>query len=314
MEGDRIKLIIRPPWYKSYPAWIIYILLVLLLIFGIIRLRTMNLERQRKKLELQVAERTREIAQQKEEIESQRDSLEELNATKDKLFRIIAHDLKNPMTALMSITQSLSTSYHLLEEEDRDEAIRQVERAAGDLLRLLENLLQWTTSQAGKMPYRPENFDLQSVVKENLSLAEPLARKKGISIQSDIPHGSMVHADRNMISTVLRNLISNAIKFTPEGGSIKIESSLFSDDESPACHRVTVSDTGIGIPKEKIDRLFRMDTTWTTKGTADEKGTGLGLLLCHDFLTRNRGALKVESVLGKGSRFIFSLPARPKQK
>jgi signal transduction histidine kinase len=308
-----IKLHIKPPWYRSFPAWLVYNLLVLLMIFGVIRLRTLRLERQRRKLEIQVKERTSEIARQKEEIETQRDSLEELNATRDKLFRIIAHDLKNPMTALMSITQSLTMGYHELEEKDREDAIRQVDRAAGDLLRLLENLLQWTTSQAGKMPFRPEVLDLSLIASENLSLAEPVARKKKISLNSGIPQGSLVKADRNMISTVFRNLISNAIKFTPDGGDIIIEAKLVMDDGSPLCYEVTVTDTGIGIPPEKIDKLFRMDTTWTTRGTANEKGTGLGLLLCYDFLVRNHGTLKVESEAGKGSCFILFLPTERKR-
>ena len=157
------------------------------------------------------------MAKQKEESESQRDALQELNATKDRLFRIIAHDLKNPMTALMSIIQSLTVDYHELEEADREEAIQQVDKAAGDLLRLLDNLLQWTTSQTGRMPFKPERFDLSVAVNEGYSLAEPLARKKNIRLTSRIPEGSWVKADRNMISTVLRNLLSNAIKFTPVG-------------------------------------------------------------------------------------------------
>ena len=308
-EGDSIRMIIRPPWWRSIPAYLIYTLLIVFSILGYIRIRTFRLEQLSKRLEQQVDERTREIARQKEEIESQRDSLEELNATKDRLFRIIAHDLKNPMTALMSITQSLTMAYHELEETDREEAIRQVDKAAGDLLRLLDNLLQWTTSQTGKMPFRPERFDLSIVANEGHSLAEPLARNKKIKLVSNIPEGSWVKADRNMISTVFRNLLSNAVKFTPEGGRVTLDLRHYTEEEGPNCYEVTVSDTGIGIPKDRLDQLFRMDNTWTSKGTANESGTGLGLLLCHDFILRNHGNLRAESEPGKGSRFIFTLPA-----
>jgi len=308
-EGDKIRLIIRPPWWRSIPAYIIYLLLLASIIIGYTRLRTYRLEQLRKNLENQVKERTREIARQKEEIESQRDSLQELNATKDRLFRIIAHDLKNPMTALMSITQSLTMAYHDLDEADREEAIRQVDKAAGDLLRLLDNLLQWTTSQTGGMPFNPERFDLALTASESFSLAEPLARKKKMALESNIPEGSWVKADRNMISTVFRNLLSNAIKFTPEGGRVTLELKHFSEGDSTNCYEVTVSDNGVGIQKERLDQLFRMDNTLTTKGTANETGTGLGLLLCYDFVVRNHGNLRAESEAGKGSRFIFTLPA-----
>ena len=308
-EGDKIQLIIRPPWWRSIPAYIIYALLLVFIIYGYTRIRTYRFEQLRKMLENQVEERTREIAKQKEEIESQRDSLQELNSTKNRLFRIIAHDLKNPMTALMSITQSLTMAYHELEETDREEAIRQVDKAAGDLLRLLDNLLQWTTSQTGKMLFNPERFDLSVTANESHSLAEPLARKKKIVLESNIPEGSWVKADRNMISTVFRNLLSNAIKFTPEGGRVTLELKHFSEEDGPNCYEVIISDSGIGIPKDRLDKLFQMDNTWTTKGTANESGTGLGLLLCYDFVIRNHGSLRVESETGKGSRFIFTLPA-----
>jgi signal transduction histidine kinase/streptogramin lyase len=308
-EGDQIRLIIRPPWWRSIPAYIIYAMFLALAIIVYTRLRTYRLEKLSRKLEWQVAERTSEIARQKEEIESQRDALQELNATKDRLFRIIAHDLKNPMTALMSITQSLSMAYHELEEADREEAIRQVDKAAGDLLRLLDNLLQWTTSQTGKMPFKPERFDLFLTAHEGLSLAEPLARNKNIRLESNIPEGSWVKADRNMINTVFRNLLSNAIKFTPAGGKVALDLRQYAEEDGPSCYEVTVSDTGIGIPEDRLDQLFRMDNTWTTRGTANESGTGLGLLLCYDFVIRNQGKLRAESEPGKGSRFIFSLPA-----
>ena len=184
-----------------------------------------------------------------------------------------------------------------------------MDKAAGDLLRLLDNLLQWTTSQSGGMPFNPERFDLSLTASENHSLAEPLARKKNITLESNIPAGSWVKADRTMISTVIRNLLSNAITFTPDGGRVSLDIKQYSEDDGPDCYEVTVSDSGIGISKERLDQLFRMDNTSTTKGTANESGTGLGLLLCYDFVIRNHGNLRAESETGKGSNFIFTLPA-----
>ena len=159
------------------------------------------------------------------------------------------------------------------------------------------------------MPFNPERFDLSQTASESFSLAEPLAGKKKIVLESNIPQGSWVKADRNMISTVFRNLLSNAIKFTPQGGRVTLELKRLSVENGQDCYEVSVSDNGIGIPKERLGQLFRMDNTESTKGTANESGTGLGLLLCYDFVIRNSGSLRAESEIGKGSRFIFTLPA-----
>ena len=307
LEGDQLKITIRPPWWKTPMAYLIYTMVVLALIYAFIRLRTRRLVRLSDRLEKQVKERTMQIARQKEEIETQRDSLRELNATKDKLFRIIAHDLKNPMTALMSITQSLSMAYMQLDEKDKETAIRQVNKAAGDLHRLLDNLLQWTTAQSGKMQFHPETFDLHQIAQENLSLAEPLARKKKITVEADMPERCLVTADKNMIGTVFRNLLSNAIKFTPEGGSIALHIKEIRSDKDRSGYEISVADSGVGIPKDRLETLFQMENASSTRGTANESGTGLGLLLCYDFIKRNQGSLRAESKTGKGSRFIFTL-------
>jgi len=314
LEGDQLKITITPPWWRTPLAYVLYAFILIAIIYAFLRLRTRRLVRLRDTLEQQVAERTRQMALQKEEIEAQRDSLKELNATKDRLFRIIAHDLKNPMTALMSITQSLSMAYMNLDEKDKEEAIRQVNKAAGDLHRLLDNLLQWTTAQTGKMQFKPEPFDLFAIAQENASLISPLAQKKMIALQVDITQGSWVKADLNMISTVFRNLLSNAIKFTPEGGTVALKIEKVNSDKYDFVYEISVSDSGVGIPKDRLDQLFRMENAWTTKGTANESGTGLGLLLCYDFIHRNNGELTVRSEVGKGSRFMFTLPSFTKGK
>jgi signal transduction histidine kinase len=308
LEGDRLGVIIRPPWWASVPAYLLYIILIVLFIFGYIRFRTKRLIRHSRELESQVVDRTRQISLQKEEIETQKNILEELNASKDKLFRIVAHDLKNPMTALLSITNSLNFSYHQLEERDKEESVKQANKAAEDLHRLLENLLQWTTSQTGKLKIEAINFDLSRLANENISLAETSAKRKKISVTSTVPEGCVVYADRNMISTVLRNLLSNSIKFTPSGGKISLSVSEVKDGQIIIFYKLTVADSGIGIPKEKIDQLFQVDGAWTTKGTANESGTGLGLMICRDFVKRNCGEIELESSEEEGSRFSFTLP------
>ena len=308
-EGDNIKIVIRPPWWQSKTAYIIYCLLIIGGIFRYIRWRINKLKRDKNILEQQILERTKEIARQKEEIEEQKNALEELNAAKNKLFTIIGHDLKNPMTALMSIVQALLMEYHGLNEEEKHDSLKQVDKAATDLYRLIDNLLQWTNLQTGKTLFEPRRFDLSSLINENINLHRPIAGKKNINLRSSIPDGLTVFADRNMISTVLRNLISNAIKFTHPNGEVKISSNEINLEADGKKIEVIVTDNGVGIPSDKLNQLFRIDNTYSTKGTANERGTGLGLLLCHDFIVRNGGRIGVESEKEKGSRFFITLPA-----
>ena len=307
--GDNLKVVIKPPWWKTTIAYGIYLLGFILFVYAFISYRTRRLKKLSEQLEEQVVERTRQIAMQKEEIETQRDSLKDLSATKNKLFRIIAHDLKNPMTALMSISQSLSDGYIHLDESDRMEAIGQVNKAAGDLHNLLDNLLQWTSAQSGKIPFNKEKLDLSLLAHENISLAEPVAKKKKISLESDFDEAVWVEADLNMINTVLRNLLSNAIKFTPTGGQVSLSVSEIKSEDGINYIEVSVKDSGVGIPEDQLEKLFQMGNSLSTKGTENESGTGLGLLLCHDFIKKNGGEIEVVSKIGEGTTFKVYIPA-----
>jgi signal transduction histidine kinase len=187
--------------------------------------------------------------------------------------------------------------------EELKEFLDEMNKSAKKLNSLLENLLQWSRSQTGRLQFNPDSFDLRDIVENSIMLLKMNADKKSIDLVSEVDDGSMVYADINMVDTVLRNLISNAIKFTPEEGRITI-----SDRIDGGFRIVSVSDNGMGISSEDIEKLFRIDVHHTTIGTSKEKGTGLGLILCKEFIEKNGGEISVESELGEGTTFHFSLP------
>jgi len=251
-----------------------------------------------------IKEAETEISRHLVDLEKHRDELQELNATKDRFFALIAHDLKNPFTALLSITQTLSTSFSALEEDEKQFYIDRVYQTATHLVNLLNNLLLWASAQTGKMAIHPEKLDIKQMTLESIDLLRASADKKNISIKEKIEDNTFAFADKNMIDTVLRNLISNALKYTKSNGSI-IVSTMNKTDHMI---EIFVKDNGIGITPKHLSRLFQIDRNPSTPGTSDEKGTGLGLILCKDFVEKNKGTIQVESQEGKGSVFRFSLP------
>ena len=244
-----------------------------------------------------------EINRQKEKLEIQRDKLEHLNAMKDKFFTIIAHDMKNPFASLLSITHSLTEAYNDISKEEAKFYLKRVFNSAELLHDLLDNLLQWANSQTGRIENNPEKLKLSQVANKTVQLLSIYAEKKKIILKSNISDEMEVFGDKNMITTVIRNLINNAIKFTPEGGKINLEAERFENSVV-----VEVYDTGIGISEEDQSKLFRIDVKTKSIGPEDKpKGTGIGLILCKEFIERNGGQIWVESEPGKGSCFKFTL-------
>lgn len=229
--------------------------------------------------------------------------MRELNATKDKFFSLIAHDLKTPFNAIMGFSNLLYESYDSFDEEEKKEFIKNISEASDSTFKLLQNLLQWSRAQTGTIEMKPDLIDLSVIVNENLAVLKTHADNKRIKLQSHIDFGTTAYADANMITTVLRNFISNAIKFTYENGHIQVLAEKKKHELV-----VTVRDDGIGIDKENIDKVFRIDKQFKKEGTASEQGTGLGLILCKEFIECNNGKIWVESDSGKGSDFKFSLP------
>ncbi|NTW23679.1 MAG: PAS domain S-box protein, partial [Lentimicrobium sp.] len=229
--------------------------------------------------------------------------LRELNATKDKFFSIIAHDLKSPFNNILALSNLLVDQINNNEKEGVDEYAWLIQQSSQRAMDLLLNLLEWSRSQTGRMEFSPEYVELTSMINEVAELANDAARLKSITISKLLPHNALVMADKAMLGTVLRNLISNAIKFTRPGGAIEIEVKAHKKELL-----VIVSDNGLGIKSEALKKLFRIEESFTTKGTQNETGTGLGLLLCKEFVQKHSGEIWVESELGKGSKFYFTIP------
>ena len=245
----------------------------------------------------------RDITEQKlaeEKLREQANQLSALNQLKDRLFSIISHDLRSPLLSLMEIIEM--TDEGMVSEEEFKSFLPHLSKNIGYTSGLLENLLSWSKSQLGGESVKPVSFDLKNVIKNKISIFEKKTSEKGIDISESIKTHTMVFADKDMIMLVLRNLIANAIKFCSKGDKISI--SAEQDDHTTT---VCVSDTGMGIKEENIDKLFGL-TAFTTRGTDNEQGTGLGLLLCKDFIEKNNGRIWVESTLRKGSKFYFQVP------
>jgi two-component system sensor histidine kinase/response regulator len=233
--------------------------------------------------------------------------LKELNATKDKLFSIIAHDLKSPFNGLLGFSEILNENIRTFPIEKSEEIITTINSTAKQTLVLLENLLTWANTQTGQFDFKPENQSLKPIIQAIVVVLNSSASIKNITINSFLSDDITAYADLNMLKTVLRNLISNAIKFTDSGG--KVDINTVSDKNQI---KITVADDGVGMNEETISKLFRIDATLTTKGTANESGSGLGLILCKEFVEKHGGKIWIESEVGKGSKFVFTLPLSTK--
>ncbi len=231
--------------------------------------------------------------------------LQELNATKDKLFSIIGHDLKGPLNSLTSFSYLLLHHIDSISKEEIKMLSQDIDKSLKNLFNLLENLLEWSRSQTGSIDFKPEEFDLAVVLKENEELLKGQAQNKKITIVNENKVSLPVKVHRHSINTVVRNLLSNAIKFTREEGAITL-----SVQEKGNYFVVAVTDTGVGMSPEAIQKLFLLGTKHSTLGTAKEKGTGLGLLLCKEFVEKNGGTIHVESKEGEGSKFYFTVPVK----
>jgi signal transduction histidine kinase len=229
-------------------------------------------------------------------------SLQELNSTKDKFFRIIGHDLRGPMGHMIQFSELIRDNYEDLNKEIILKLAKMVNESSLRNLKLLENLLEWARSQTGSISFVPEQFSISELVRDNIELVREEADRKGIEIPTPVLYEGSVFADRNMINTVIRNLLSNAVKFTRTSGKIEIINQLVKGKLI-----VSVKDSGVGISNEDIRKLFRIDVEHSTVGTDNEKGTGIGLILCKEFIDRHNGSMWVDSKLGEGTTFSFSL-------
>ncbi|WP_372775367.1 tetratricopeptide repeat protein [Mangrovibacterium sp.] len=243
------------------------------------------------------------LTQKNIQIEAQRYELEQLNASKNKFFSIIAHDLKNPLHTVLGYSYLLHHEYERFEDKEKKRYARDIYHSTNNIFRLLQNLLDWSRSQTGRLKYEPIVFELSSLHEKISNLLRPAADLKRIQLNYRVPGNIYVFATPMMIETVMRNLVSNAIKFTPPGGSVFISFSS-TDNEVSFC----VRDTGIGMTSEELTQLFSIDSKIRKKGTNNEDGSGLGLVLCKEFVQLNKGRIWAESQSGVGSTFCFTIP------
>jgi signal transduction histidine kinase len=233
--------------------------------------------------------------------------LKELNSSKDKFFSILAHDLRNPFQGLLGYTEMLKEDFEDLSREEAKESVNSLYNLSRNVYNLLEGLLSWSRVQTGRIEYTPTLFQLNEEVNKAINLLSENAARKNITLVSSVDNSIMVYADRNMIYTIFRNLIANAIKFSHEKTEVKITAEKKQQEVE-----IAIIDHGIGISEESMDNLFRIDVHHTTLGTDGEEGTGVGLILCYELVKKNKGKIWVESELGKGSKFIFTLPSSKK--
>ncbi len=261
--------------------------LIVVLFRGKKRLKMANLELQRKSAE----------------ILSQSGRLTELNATKDRLFSIIAHDLKNPFNAILGFSEIAIEEVEKYDDRQLTEIIGMIKNSADGAYKLLENLLEWSRLQRGILGFHPDWINVKESLEELIGLSDNQAQGKMISIGNNVPPGLMLFADQNMFETMIRNLVGNAIKFTHPNGVVAI-----SAVQEGGYSKIIISDNGVGMSEENVEKLFRIDQGLSTKGTGNESGSGLGLILCKEFIEKHHGFIEVESTKGSGSRFSLSFP------
>lgn len=248
-------------------------------------------------------ERTSELAILNEKLRQSEIQLEEINKNKDRFFSIISHDLRSPFNSLLGLTKLILEDFDGFSKEEIRDSVYNLHQVSEGLFALIEDLLDWSRIQFNRIEFQAETFNLYELVVFVVNSQKSVARDKNISIVNLVPKNCTVRADQHMINTIIRNLVGNAIKFTPKYGLVKISSGFDIDDII-----ISVEDTGVGMRKEIADKLFKMESKVSTSGTEGESGTGLGLLICKEFVEKHGGKIWVKSQLEKGSSFFFRIP------
>jgi signal transduction histidine kinase len=244
-----------------------------------------------------------------EEIRLKNELFQTINAEKDKFFSILAHDLKSPLSAFLGATQILAEEIQTMTPEEIKEITLSMKESATNIYGLLENLLEWSRLKRGMMDFIPESLNVKQKITACIEVLTESARKKKIKINYSLPEDLTIYADSHMFETVIRNLVSNAIKFTPKSGEINVSATTTPDN----IVEIKICDTGIGMNRELINRLFLLNEKTNRKGTEGEPSSGLGLLLCKEFIEKHNGKILVESEEGKGSTFCFTMPGVSKK-
>lgn len=320
-----IRINIMLPFWRTWWFQSLVVLSIISIFVAYATYKIREGKRNSLKLEALVAERTQEISQKKEEIEKQNQLLEsqyqdlnsfteklrqsefdlsELNSTKNKFFSILAHDLRSPMNSMKGFSNLLANFADQLSVDEIKETAKSLDETVKISSRYLENLLTWARSQMNSIDFKPQEISLWESAKDIVEVLKNNAHAKHIKIDLEESLAVKLFADQNQLSVILTNLISNAIKFTYIEGKITVGAILRDGNMA----EIFVRDTGTGMPAEVVDKIFRIDSKHTMKGTQGEAGTGLGLLLCREFAEKNGGKIWVESTEGVGSTFRFTIP------
>ena len=236
----------------------------------------------------------------------QTEELSRQNASKDKFFSIISHDLKNPLANIIGFSELIKENFEEINTEKLLNFVHYINNSAVYALEILDDLLDWSRIQRGSLKSSKQNFNLSELLKSNIDGHTPQALAKSIFFESNFEKNVLIHADERMVSAIVRNLISNAIKFTPKGGLISVSTKEILVNNKKLIETV-IKDTGIGIEEESIRKLFKIEHNYNSKGTNNETGTGLGLILCKEFINLNNGSIRVESIPKVGTSIIFDL-------
>jgi len=235
----------------------------------------------------------------------QKSKLEEVNASQNMFFSILSHDLRNPFNGILGFLNILKNDFDTLSTEERKQYIDYVNISANQVFRLIERLLELARLKDGRYQFKFENVNINEITEQVLQLQRTNTLNKKVTLENNISKDVFIYADKVSVDTILRNLTDNAIKFTPAGGKVSLESE--SKDEKVVIY---VKDNGVGMDSEDMKNIFRLDKRITSKGTNDEKGTGLGLYVCKEMIEKMNGSIKVESVIGKGSTFVVTFPRK----
>jgi len=308
-EKENEKLKIRQEYLQqkmTLRLWLILLsgtLFIAALLFIITLIYQM---RKLKRVNLELQSLNREVVDQRDRIKKTAIELEKSNATLQKFIYIIAHDLKNPISTILGFTTLLIKEQNDLKMEEQRKMVEYTNKSAVGASMLLDQLLEWARVHTGSIQADPKKISLLEIYLEAVSVVYPSTVLKQLVIQFDIPENITVLADRNMVLTVFRNLITNAVKFTPNGGWIRINAG--NAENSKSIVKISITDSGIGIPENEIDHLFNIDQQYKRKGTSGETGTGLGLLLCKEYVEKNNGTIRIDSEPGEGTTVTFTLP------
>lgn len=310
-KGASLIIHIIPPFWKTLWFKILLIVTIGASIISVYYRQIVQTEKANILLKRLVDERTKslelrtlEVEEQSKELTIQRDELQQLNATKDKLFSILAHDLRNPFHIIIGFSDLLLTDLQKMSETKIRKFLNMIHSSSKRGNDLLDNILQWSRMQTGRISFYPESLQLSKIVNENYTFFAGEVQAKQINFQQFIDSDIIITADENMLNTILRNLISNAIKFTHKNGKIIIDVKFLN-----RFMQISISDNGVGITPENQKKLFLLNSNITTKGTNEEAGTGIGLMLCKEFVERHGGKIWFESEVSKGTTFFFTIPS-----